>query len=113
MLKRNSLLAVTLGSLFALSAAAPGVTLAGPGHAQTRVMVTADRPIALRTHHRQRFESYRPRHWNGHRRQHREEVRHWRDYRRDKRHHNHFDRGEFAGGLLFGGLLGYIIGQDY
>jgi hypothetical protein len=111
MLNRTTLLAFGLGSLLTLGTA----TTAFAAPAEYGHHLREGAPVALKVHHRHRADNRYPRRWKEHRRHQRQEIRHWRDHRRDYRHraHRHFDGGEFAGGLLFGGILGYVIGSDY
>ena len=117
MLNRDTLLALGLGSLLMLGAISPAVAGPGPGGNHQARGASPDRPAVLKTHHRHGHRNFNHRYRKHDRRSYRRDRdhAHWRPHPRPRRHYNHyyFHNGEFAGGLLLGGVLGYVIGSDY
>lgn len=119
MLHRKTILALGLGSLLSLAAMAPAVADRDRGNRHE----SGSRPHAGALYagrHQQRSHSgrnHRPalhqhrhsyRRDHGYRGEHRYRGNHGY-YPKHRRGHDH----RFANGLIFGGILGYIIGNDY
>ncbi|MCP4289939.1 MAG: hypothetical protein GY792_36915 [Gammaproteobacteria bacterium] len=113
MLNRKSIFAVGLGTLLSIAVLTPAVADQNMGGRHTRQSSSLSTTPYVKTHHRHYNRGHNQRrHRSKHRRAHRHDHR-----RRSKHHyyrtHRHGNVHEFASGLVFGGVLGYIIGNDY
>lgn len=114
MLKRRTIFAIGLSALLSLATMAPALADQARGDRRISSANSAqDTTPYLKMHHRDdyRRHDHRP-HWKEHRRAYRHDRRHYGNhhpYRNYRRGHDH----DFANGLVFGGVLGYIIGNSY
>ena len=119
MLKRRTILATGLGFLLSLAAVAPVVADQERGNRHS----SGNRPQAtapyLKTDHRRDYRghnNYGDRNHRPHWKQHRHAYRNHHGHHRGHSHYRQYRHGhdhKFANGLVFGGVLGYIIGNHH
>ncbi|HXK55426.1 MAG: hypothetical protein KDI74_11115 [Gammaproteobacteria bacterium] len=120
MLKRKTIVTIVLGSLLSVAVLAPASADQERGKRHNPGGSEHASAHYLKTHHPQnlRGHSHRRPGRIEYRLAYRNDHRHWRDHRHNGshghyRHYRHGHDHEFANGLIFGGILGYVVGSDY